>query len=149
MLDPYYTDSATYYAEHGYPLTPPWDYSLADAGNAYTLFALLIAAHFIIDFPLQGDTVAREKNPNSTSELQKHVPWPYWMFAHAVMHATAVGYITALWSCAAFELVTHFAIDWYKCKHPRFTIHHDQLAHLVVKIVMMAFLLHRVMLRPL
>lgn len=92
----------------------------------------LVAAHFVLDYPLQGDTTAREKNPRSTTDLQRHVPWGYWMTAHAISHAAAVAYLTgSLWCCAA-EFVVHFVTDWNKCLG-RISIHADQAIHLGTK----------------
>lgn len=99
---------------------------------AWTAFALA-AAHFIIDFPLQGDTTAREKSPRSTTELQRHVPWPYWLTAHAFSHAAAVAVITGSLKAALFELVGHALIDWLKSTG-RLSIHQDQAAHLGMKL---------------
>lgn len=94
--------------------------------------AALIAAHFIIDFPLQGDTTAREKNPNSTTSLQEVVPWYWWMTAHVMMHAAAVAAITGSLVFAIIELVVHFAVDYAKCRN-WITLNTDQTCHLLTK----------------
>lgn len=92
----------------------------------------LVAAHFVLDYPLQGDTTAREKNPNSTTELQKHVPWYYWMAAHAFSHGAAVAFITGHTLLGCLETILHFAIDYGKCRN-MFGIHQDQILHLACK----------------
>lgn len=95
---------------------------------------LLIVAHAAFDYALQGDTVAINKNPNSKTELQKHVPWYYWMVSHALMHGGAVALITnSVWLGLA-ESVAHFFIDYGKCLK-KYSIHGDQLLHIVCKIV--------------
>lgn len=94
----------------------------------------LIAAHFIIDYPLQGDTTAREKNRHSTSELQKYVPYGYWMTAHALMHGAAVAYITHSVWLGLLETTCHWAIDYGKCEK-WYNIHADQALHLGCKLV--------------
>jgi len=95
-------------------------------------FIALVAAHFICDYPLQGDTVAREKNPHSTSALQKHVPWYYWMTAHAATHGLAAALITHSSVIGIAEFAAHFACDWLKCRG-RVSIHIDQSFHLACK----------------
>lgn len=58
----------------------------------YLAFWLLVG-HAVCDFPLQGDVVAREKSPKSTSELQKHVPWYYWLMPSALVAKTGMNLV--------------------------------------------------------
>jgi hypothetical protein len=101
-----------------------------------TIFFYLIVGHAAIDFGLQTDTIAINKNPNAKTELQKQVPWYYWMVAHALMHGGAVLYITtSVWFGLA-ETVCHFIIDWFKCNHGKYmSIHQDQLLHVLCKVM--------------
>ena len=92
----------------------------------------MLAAHFALDYSLQGDTTAREKNPNSTTPLQAAVPWFYWMTAHALMHAAAVAAITGSLVFGVIEFLIHFALDYAKCQN-WITIHTDQAGHLLTK----------------
>jgi hypothetical protein len=94
----------------------------------------LIAAHFVIDYPLQGDTTAKQKNPNCDNPLSVHVPWYYWMTAHAIMHAAAVAYITKNPIATLCEFVAHFVIDYQKCKG-HISIHTDQILHVSCKLL--------------
>lgn len=93
----------------------------------------LIVAHALLDFPLQGDAVAINKSPLAKTVLQKHVPWYYWLTAHALVHGGAVAFITgSLWLGLA-ETVCHFVIDYNKCLH-KYSIHVDQCLHIVCKL---------------
>lgn len=93
----------------------------------------LIAAHALLDFPLQGDAVAVNKNRHAKTELQNHVPWYYWMSSHALVHGAAVGLITHnIWLGFA-ETICHFVIDTLKCEK-FYTIHTDQFLHICCKI---------------
>lgn len=94
----------------------------------------LIIGHFVIDYPLQGDTTAREKNYKSTTELQKYVPWYYWMLAHSLMHGGFVSLVTGSFWLGFFETVVHFLTDLGKCANI-YSIHTDQLIHLACKII--------------
>lgn len=100
---------------------------------AYLLFYLL-AGHFVMDYPLQGDTTAREKNPGSTTELQKHVPWYFWMIAHCFAHSVVVAVLTRSVILTACEFASHFALDYYKCRN-KINIHQDQVGHMMMKVV--------------
>jgi hypothetical protein len=99
-----------------------------------TLAFWLLVAHFVADYPLQGDTTAREKNRHSTTELQKHVPWFYWLTAHALMHGGAVALITGWLTLGAAETLAHWLIDFGKCER-WYSIHADQALHLGCKVV--------------
>lgn len=92
----------------------------------------LVSGHFICDYVLQGDTMAREKSASSTSELQRQVPWYYWMTAHAATHGAAVAFITGRVDLGCCEAALHGLIDSAKCRK-KISIHVDQALHLVCK----------------
>ena len=95
---------------------------------------LLLVAHAVCDYPLQGDAVAINKNRNAKTELQKHVPWYYWLGSHALMHGGAVALITGMPVLGLLETVCHFGIDFLKCEKV-FDIHVDQILHIACKIL--------------
>lgn len=102
--------------------------------NLLHILFYLIAAHALFDFPLQGEAVAINKNRNLKTELQKHVPWFYWMGAHSLCHGLAVAVITnCVWFGLA-ETIAHFVIDFGKCEQ-KYSIHIDQALHILCKIV--------------
>lgn len=94
----------------------------------------LVVAHFAMDFPLQGDTVAVQKNRHTDNDLAKAVPWYYWMVAHALMQGAPVALITGEIGLGLCEAVAHFGIDVLKCDR-RISIHADQGIHLAFKVV--------------
>jgi hypothetical protein len=106
-----------------------------------TIFFYLMAAHALLDFPLQGEQVAVNKNPNSNTELQKAVPWYYWMGSHAMLHGAAVMMITNSLVCGLAETVAHFIIDLNKC-NGRYSIHIDQLLHMLCKVLWIFYLMN-------
>lgn len=95
---------------------------------------LLIAAHAAFDYALQGDTVAINKNPHKPGPLTHIVPWYYWMGSHALMHGAAVALLTNCVWLGIAETLAHFTIDVGKCFN-KYSIHGDQLLHLVCKVV--------------
>ena len=104
--------------------------------SAYVLF-WLVTGHFVMDFPLQGDTVAHQKSPlpgARNEALAKAVPWPYWMTAHALMHGGAVALITGSVVLGALETSIHWLTDLAKCCR-KIDIHTDQAIHLACKLV--------------
>lgn len=52
-----------------------------------SLFLALVVTHFLVDFPLQGDFLARGKNHRAPLP---GVPWAYCLFAHAALCGAAV-----------------------------------------------------------
>jgi hypothetical protein len=98
-----------------------------------TTFFFLFTSHFLFDFPLQGDAVAREKSRHSTSTLQQQVPWYYWLTAHAACHAMGVALVTGSVALGLCELAAHWLIDLLKCEG-KYSIHVDQALHLACKL---------------
>lgn len=98
-----------------------------------TMF-LFLAMHALLDFPLQGDTIAVNKNPNSKTELQKNVPWYYWLGSHALIHGGGVWFLTHSVFLGCCETVSHFIIDYFKCQN-KYSIHADQMLHVACKLL--------------
>ncbi len=96
----------------------------------------LVAAHFALDYPLQGDTTAIRKSRHCKLP-DIGVPWPYWMTAHATMHGAGVLLILGSLPLALCETVAHFMIDMLKCER-RIGIHTDQALHLGCKALWLA-----------
>jgi hypothetical protein len=98
----------------------------------------LIAAHCLADYPLQGDFMARGKNPVAPLP---DVPWWLILASHAAIHAGAVA-LFAPGFCAGIEFVSHFAIDYAKCRgwlgsgERGFIV--DQAAHVAFKLFYVA-----------
>jgi hypothetical protein len=94
----------------------------------------LWALHFLCDFPLQGDFLARAKNHLTPIP---GVYGPLCLFAHAFIQAAAVALILPL-PYAGCELVTHLALDVAKNEGVLGTGSRgfivDQLAHLGLKV---------------
>ena len=107
----------------------------------FTIFFYLVAAHALLDFPLQGEQTAINKNPNSNTELQKSVPWYYWMGSHAILHGAAVTIITNSLVCGLGEVLAHFVIDLNKC-NGRYSIHVDQFLHILCKMFWIFYLIY-------
>lgn len=95
------------------------------------LFALLVFAHFLLDYPLQGDFLSKAKN---RFEPIKHVPWYQAMFAHTAMHGLAVGFITGVWIFAVLEMAIHWWTDDAKCCG-ELTFNQDQTIHIICKLI--------------
>ncbi len=97
----------------------------------FEMFLLLVAAHALADYPLQGDFLAKAKN--RTAPIPG-VPWYQALGAHAAIHAGLVGVITGSVWLALLELVAHFVIDDLKCRG-RLSFNQDQSGHLVCKLL--------------
>lgn len=95
------------------------------------ILLLLIFAHFLCDYPLQGDFLSRAKNSKNPVE---GVPWYQAMMAHCGIHAGAVLFITGSPFIALLEFVLHFLMDDAKCRG-EVTYNQDQAFHIGCKIV--------------
>jgi hypothetical protein len=93
-------------------------------------FVLLILGHFVADYPLQTDFVAKFKCRKASLEA---VPWYYVMTGHCATHAVAVYLVTGSLLLALCELVAHWIIDVCKCEGWT-NIHVDQALHVVCKV---------------
>ena len=99
----------------------------------FALLFLLVAGHAVCDFSLQNEAIALEKNRHSTSALQRHVPWFYWLSAHALTHGLAVALTTSSVVLGVLETLAHWVIDFGKCEK-WYSIHIDQTLHVLCKV---------------
>jgi hypothetical protein len=98
------------------------------------VFFWLLVGHALADFPLQAGPMAVEKCRRSASDLQRTVPWFYWLSAHALIHGGAVFFVTGSLFLALLETVVHWLIDFAKCEG-LFGIHADQALHVGCKVL--------------
>lgn len=96
-----------------------------------TILLLLVFAHALADYPLQGDFLSKAKN--RTAPLPG-VPWYQALGAHAAIHAGFVGIITGSIWLALAEFIAHALIDDAKCRGV-LTFNQDQLAHMACKVL--------------
>ena len=101
---------------------------------------ILIAGHFLADFGLQSDVMSREKRRASTTELQKIVPWYWWLTSHAFIHGFVVWFLLGIWWIALAETVAHWLIDFGKCEG-YYGMWPDQLLHLLCKIIWITYVI--------
>ncbi len=102
-------------------------------------FVLLCIGHFVADYPLQSEFIAKGKNRFRPVDLATVPPgqvpqtiWPWVLTAHAATHGAAVFIITQSVPLAVAETVSHWLIDYGKCAN-RYGIHTDQLLHIACK----------------
>ena len=86
--------------------------------------------HFVCDFVLQTDRMAREKIAGSDVTLN----WRWWLTAHAATHGLAVALLTGVAVLGLAEMVLHAIIDWCKGRF-RFSLALDQGLHLACKLL--------------
>lgn len=104
------------------------------------MLVYMIAAHFLLDYALQGDWMSKAKNPNASLVPGERI-WPLALFGHALLHATAVQIITGSWFLFTMELIVHWATDYAKCKG-RFGYNTDQRIHIACKLAYAVALLN-------
>lgn len=96
-----------------------------------TIFAWLCIGHAIADYPLQGDWLAKAKNPTLTLVPGETI-WPLALLSHSAIHAGAVHLVTGSWLLASFEFIAHAVTDFVKCKGI-INYNQDQLIHIACK----------------
>lgn len=96
---------------------------------------LLLFAHALADYPLQGDFLSKAKN--RTAALPG-VPWYQAMGAHAVIHGGFVYIITGSVTLGIFEVIAHFVIDNLKCEG-EISFNLDQALHVACKVAWVCF----------
>lgn len=94
------------------------------------MLILLIGWHALADYPLQGDFLAKAKNPIAPIP---GVPWWQALGAHSAIHAVGVMVITSSPLLACIEFVSHALIDWAKCTG-RIGFNADQAIHVAMKV---------------
>lgn len=98
-----------------------------------TLF-LLLGAHALCDYPLQGDFLARGKNHRNPIP---GVPWYQCLAAHSLIHGLAVYLITGSLILGVAETILHALIDFLKCEG-FYGFNYDQYLHLLCKVAIAA-----------
>lgn len=105
-----------------------------------TIFYLILG-HFVADYALQSDWMAKHKNHNRPVDPASIPPgqtpqlvWPWVLTAHAATHAAAVAVVTGSFWLALAELVVHWVIDYGKCSN-WYGIHQDQGLHIIFKVL--------------
>lgn len=92
------------------------------------LILALIFSHYLCDYALQGDFIAKFKARGSCDF------WFHVLTAHASIHALAVLLLTHRPALALMELVAHWTIDFSKCEK-KISLNTDQALHLFCKVI--------------
>jgi len=102
--------------------------------NEFQMAFALLGWHALADYPLQGDFMAKAKNPKAPLP---GVPWETVMTAHALIHGFGVSMITGSVVLGLAETVSHWLIDVAKC-FGKLDLRADQGAHFACKIAWFA-----------
>lgn len=94
------------------------------------MLAKLIIGHWLMDYPLQGDFLAKAKNHKTPIA---GVPWYHALVAHAGLQAGMVWIVTGSKFLGCCEFALHGAIDYLK-NDERISYGQDQIAHILCKI---------------
>jgi len=93
--------------------------------------AFLVAAHFVADYPLQGDFLAKAKFDG---------PLRAWhLFGHSAIHGGAVLLVTGSLLLCLLETVAHMAIDEAKVRGWT-SFAQDQTLHMACKATWLALI---------
>ena len=104
--------------------------SMAKGSVLSTLF-LLLGAHALCDYALQGQFMSDAKNHRKPIP---GVPWFHPLLAHALIHGCAVAVITQNTLLGLCESVLHLLCDYAKCSG-KLTFNQDQMIHYGCKVL--------------
>jgi hypothetical protein len=104
----------------------------------FEIFMLMLVGHAVCDYPLQGEWLAKAKDPVHPL-LPGQTIWPSALAAHAGIHAGAVLVATGSLILAALEFFAHAGIDYAKCSG-RLSFNQDQTLHVLCKFVWLIIL---------
>jgi hypothetical protein len=102
---------------------------LIDQGPV-ALFAVFVVVHALVDFPLQGDFIARQK---ARRHADSQSIWLVALTAHCVIHGGGVWLVSGSLAFGVAEFALHALIDFCKGEE-KFGIVADQLLHLACKL---------------
>lgn len=101
------------------------------------IFLALFMAHFVADFPMQGEFLATMKGKNN-----------YLMFCHVMVYTAIICLVLwvvgiyAIWKFALL-IISHFAIDYWKCHFAPWetaltmNLYVDQVLHFIVLSILL------------
>lgn len=94
------------------------------------LFAAFVVVHALVDFPLQGDYIAKQK---ARSQADNRSVWIIALSAHCVIHAGGVWLVSGSLAFGFAELILHALIDIGKGEE-KFGLVADQILHVACKL---------------
>lgn len=94
------------------------------------MFLFMVACHFLADYPLQGDFLAKGKN--RTNPIPGIAFW-HPLTAHAAIHGGFVGIITGNAVLGCLEAIIHWITDDAKCRG-WISYNTDQAIHILCKL---------------
>lgn len=104
--------------------------------DATHTFFLMLGAHALADYPLQGDFLSKAKNHRAPIP---GVPWYQALGAHSIIQGTFVGALTGSVVLGMFETIVHALTDYLK-SDGRISFNVDQAAHIAAKLCWCAML---------
>ena len=93
------------------------------------LFTTLLCTHFLLDFGIQGDFVAKFKA--RVVDGNNNILWKWVLTAHAAAHALPVLLLTKSVLLGLLMFVSHFIIDFFKCEQ-KINFNQDQTLHIFI-----------------
>lgn len=93
------------------------------------MLSTLMCYHFLLDFAIQGDFVAKFKARLIDGE--NNIMWKWVLTAHAASHTLPVIILTESLALSGIMFLSHFIIDFLKCEQ-RINFNQDQTLHIFV-----------------
>lgn len=100
------------------------------------IFLKLLVGHYLCDYPLQGDFLAKAKNHKAPIP---GVPWYQALVAHSAIQAGMVWLVTGKLWMAGIEFAAHAMIDYLKSEES-ISFNQDQYLHVTFKALYAVYL---------
>lgn len=107
--------------------------------NFIEILFVLLFLHFLADFSLQSEAMAKGKNRHFRSEYilkgeKNKITWFYWLTAHTFIQGGLIFIFFPIIWIALIEVVFHFLLDFLKCDNVT-NPHIDQGLHVLLRII--------------
>ena len=99
------------------------------------LFLMLVAGHYLADFALQDDFMAKNKADAGKTAMGFHV-----LTAHAAIQGLVAGVISESLTIGLIVAITHWIIDFGKATKQWYGINVDQFLHILVIFLAVIFI---------
>ncbi len=101
-------------------------------GTALFVTVALFGAHFLCDYPLQGEYLSQAKNRHT--KLGGNYIWVHALTAHAAIQGFGVLLVTQSVALGLAETLAHWITDFFRCD-AKISYHQDQAIHLSFRVL--------------
>ncbi len=99
------------------------------------LFLMLVAGHYLADYALQSDFMAKHKAEALKTAMGFHA-----LTAHAAIQGLVAGLLSQNFTIGLVIFISHWIIDYGKAAKDWYDINVDQFLHILVILLVVIFI---------